>query len=147
MFRTLDVPGEQVKVHAEIGPGRILRATFLIEENGTAKPASGDADSFGKELDDVLALTNPVAGWVGDLREAMYKRDDGEFGGVTRRGGSNGQAYLPSEGQRRACVALPMQVGVDHVSAADGLSVVRVRLAVHVHSVPKGVHVCAWCGD
>ena len=35
MVRTIIVPGDQVKVGVDIGPGRILRATLDIEDGGT----------------------------------------------------------------------------------------------------------------
>jgi hypothetical protein len=79
MYRTLDVPGEQVEVHMDIGRGRILRATLLIEENGAVGASSEDSDPFGEELDELLALTNSVSGFVDDSREAMYERDDGSI--------------------------------------------------------------------
>jgi hypothetical protein len=77
MYRTVDIPGDQIDVHADIGKGRILRATLLIEE---VAPAAGKStldtdDPFGRELDELLAMTEPVSEFVDDSRESFYTPD------------------------------------------------------------------------
>ena len=80
MVRTIDVPGDRLemqadglKIHTDVGRGRVVSAILRIEESqDTQVPVT---DPFGKELDDLLALTPPVAGFVDDSREAIYTPD------------------------------------------------------------------------
>ena len=91
MVRTVSVSGDHILVHAdgvevraEMGPGRIVSATFVIEDgqsNGVAgMPLTYEQDPLGKELDDLLAMTDPVEHFVDDSREAIYTPDE-ELGG------------------------------------------------------------------
>ena len=56
MVRTIEVPGDRLEVQPD------AQAPL--------------ADSFGKELDDLLALTPPVTEFVDDSREAIYTSDE-----------------------------------------------------------------------
>jgi len=78
MLRTVDVPGNQIQVNQDVGPGRILRATLLIEDPSasSASPPSGDDKALERELDELLAMTAPVADFVDDSREAIYTPDN-----------------------------------------------------------------------
>ena len=78
MLRTVDVPGEQIHVSSDVGPGRILRATLLIEENSiqSAFPCINGDDALDRELDELLAITDPASDFVDDSREAIYTPDD-----------------------------------------------------------------------
>jgi hypothetical protein len=84
MVRTVEVRGDQIQVHANIGPGRILSATLLVDDSPTTLPPPQGAghDPFGKELDDLLALTDPVETFVDDSREAIYTPDEDLPGNV-----------------------------------------------------------------
>ena len=79
MFRTIDVPGDQVNVRVDVGPGRILRATLLIEDTSTVSvlPSFNGDDPFERELDELLAMTEPVSEFVDDSRESIYTPDRG----------------------------------------------------------------------
>lgn len=80
MLRTIEIPGDQIDVHADIGPGRIVSATLVIEEPPppASPPSAPDRLTLAqweKELDELLALSpeNPYP--VDDSREAMYGPD------------------------------------------------------------------------
>ena len=87
MVRTIEVPGDQleiqpdgIKVHTNIGAGRVISAILRIEEpkvdaNSTGTPPY-DQDPFGKELDDLLAMNGPTPEFVDDSREAIYTPDE-----------------------------------------------------------------------
>jgi hypothetical protein len=80
MVRTVVVPGDQVKVLVDIGPGLVVRAILVIEDPSVIPNASkvngGDDDPFGKELDDLLAMSPPNEHPADVSREAMYLTDE-----------------------------------------------------------------------
>jgi len=80
MVRTIKISGDQIQVHTDIGPGRIISATLVVDDAQPAQapvaPIPYEADPFGKELDDLLAQTDPIENFVDDSREAIYTPDD-----------------------------------------------------------------------
>jgi hypothetical protein len=79
MVRTVQVSGDQIQVRADIGPGRVISATLLVEDGilpGQTPPPSYEEDPFGKALDELLAATEPVEHFVDDSREAIYTPDE-----------------------------------------------------------------------
>ena len=85
MVRMIEVLGDQLemqpdglKIHTNVGRGRVISAILRIEEPQELQTPL--ADPFGKELDDLLAVTPPVEGVVDDSREAIYTPDEELFG-------------------------------------------------------------------
>jgi hypothetical protein len=80
MVRTVEISGDQIEVHADIGPGRIVKATIVIDDSPVNVPLKAPIpyaqDPFGKELDELLAMTEPVNHFVDDSREAIYTPDE-----------------------------------------------------------------------
>jgi len=83
MLRSVEVPGDQVRVLVDIGPGKVVSATLFIEDgvggSGRDSGSSSD-DEWEKVLDELLALSpvNPYP--VDDSREAIYGPDPDEGG-------------------------------------------------------------------
>jgi hypothetical protein len=81
MVRTVEVPGDQIEVHADIGPGRILRATLVIEEGRAGAdevkpPNELSFEEWAKLFDEMCALA-PLNEHPADVsRESMYMTDE-----------------------------------------------------------------------
>jgi hypothetical protein len=74
MIRTVEISGENIEVHADVGPGRILRATLVIDDRVSSEnPSEFDPDD--RELEKLLAITQPVGEFVDDSRVANNARD------------------------------------------------------------------------
>lgn len=79
-IRTVEVPGTQIDVNADIGPGRVVRALLFIEESAPADPGRDPNnlgfDEWEKLFAEMIALSprNDVPADVS--RESMYLSDD-----------------------------------------------------------------------
>jgi len=77
--KTIDVRGDQIEVHADIGPVKVLGATLRVEDKAGASPSDPNDlpyDEWEKLFDEMLALA-PMNEHPADVsREAMYLSDE-----------------------------------------------------------------------
>ena len=82
MIRAIEVPGEQVVVHADIGKGRVIKAILFVDDGGgdSDDPNNRPRDEWERLFNEMLALA-PVNEYPADVsREAMYGPDPDETG-------------------------------------------------------------------
>jgi hypothetical protein len=82
MVRTIQIPVDQIEVHADIGPGRIISATITIDDSSASgnvqpiDPTNRSLEEWERDFDEMCALA-PVNEFPADVsREAMYLSDD-----------------------------------------------------------------------
>jgi hypothetical protein len=83
VVRTIQVPVDQIEVHADIGPGRIISATITVDDSSTASsiaqpndPGNRSFEDWEKDFNAMCALA-PINQFPADVsRESMYLSDD-----------------------------------------------------------------------
>ena len=77
--KSIDVRGDQIVVHADIGPGKILGATVRVEdrsEEPSADPNDLPYDEWEKVFQEMLALAPRNEHPADVSRESMYLSDE-----------------------------------------------------------------------
>jgi hypothetical protein len=79
--RMVELPGDKIEVHADIGTGRVVRAILMIEEPAAgaeaAKPANELTFAEWEKLFDEMCALAPLNEHPADVsRESMYMSDE-----------------------------------------------------------------------
>ena len=88
MVRIINIPGDKIEVHADklevhanIGPGRVVSATFEIEDSIDAPatdPGKMPFEEWERNFNEIINLAPLNQYPCDDSREAMYGPDPGE---------------------------------------------------------------------
>ncbi|HUO09756.1 MAG TPA: hypothetical protein VM008_15735 [Phycisphaerae bacterium] len=79
----ITVNGDQIEIHADVGPGRIISANLTIDDGVPASTAAGETDpskmsfeEWEKNFNEMCALA-PINEFPADVsRESMYMSDE-----------------------------------------------------------------------